>query len=340
MHLAGWQFEIVRPWWLAALATLPVAVYYARRSLVRFGLPRRLASLTVRVLLLVAMIFALCGLKISRETSRQFVVLAVDESRSVTPEAAKIVRPFADAAAGQGRGDRVVVFALCGQARRRGDGACRRRGAMRPPGTDIAAALAAARAAMPAEYVPRIVLFSDGNATAGDALAAARAAGVPISTVPLPGPEHEVYVAAVTAPGRGQGMGALRRRRGDPIDARRLLHRRASPRIEIARPGGEIGRIHQGENHVRFPVTAAADGPTMTLTARVSGCQDTIAENNEAGCVVAVGQRPRVLLVESRPAPAARLAEALRREHVEVTGRLAAEDARAGGRPRSPTTTS
>ena len=44
------------------------------------------------------------------------------------------------------------------------------------------------------------MLFTDGNQTAGDALAAARAAGVPISTVPLPGPEPEVYVAAVDVP--------------------------------------------------------------------------------------------------------------------------------------------
>ena len=68
-------------------------------------------------------------------------------------------------------------------------------------------------------------------------------------------------------------------------------------------------RIHPGENHVRFPVTAAADGPAMKLTAYVSGCQDTIPENNEAGCVVAVGQTARVLLVEGRPEAAARLAE-------------------------------
>ena len=71
-----------------------------------------------------------------------------------------------------------------------------------PPGTNIAAAIAAARATIPADYVPQIVLFSDGNQTTGDALAAAKAAGVPIATVPLPGPEHEVYVAGVAAPGR------------------------------------------------------------------------------------------------------------------------------------------
>ncbi len=315
MQLAGWQFEIARPWWLAALAALPVAVYYARRSLVRFGLPRRIASLTVRVLLLVAMIFALCGLKVSRKTTRQFVVLAVDESRSVTPEAAKIVRPFADTAAGQGRGDRVVYLPF---AAKPGDVATELATPRSdtPPGTDIAAALAAARAAMPEEYVPRIVLFSDGSATAGDALAAAGAAGVPISTVPLPGPEHEVYVAALTAPAEVRAWEPFE------VDVAIQSTHDDSCTVELRRGSKSLSRqqirIHPGENHVRFPVTAAADGPAMKLTAYVSGCQDTIPENNEAGCVVAVGQTARVLLVEGRPEAAARLAEALRRGHVEV----------------------
>src|SRR5947208_2337197 len=37
-------------------------------------------------------------------------------------------------------------------------------------GTDLAAALEVATAAVPPFYVPRIVLLSDGNATAGDAI--------------------------------------------------------------------------------------------------------------------------------------------------------------------------
>jgi uncharacterized membrane protein/uncharacterized protein YegL len=272
--------------------------------------------LTVRVLLLIALVFALCGLTVRRETSRQCVVFVVDESPSVTPEAAKIVRPFADAASGQGRGDRVVYLPFAASpgavaaelATPRSDA---------PPGTDIAAALTAARAAMPAEHVPRIVLFSDGNATAGDALAAAGAAAVPISTVPLPGPEHEVYVAAVTAPGEVRAW--------EPFDVDVAIQstHTDSCTVELRCGSKSLGRrqirIQPGENHARLPVTAASAGPAMTLTARVSGCQDTIPENNEGGCVMAVGRTARVLLVEGRPAAAAPLAAALRREHVEVT---------------------
>ena len=76
----------------------------------------------------------------------------------------------------------------------------------------------------------------------------------------------------------------------------------------------------------------------MTLSVRMSGCQDTIAENNEAGCVVLVGRRPRVLLVESRPEAAAQLAEALGQEHFEVKVCQPEEIPRAGRGPRPATT--
>ncbi len=346
---------------------LPVVLYYARRSLVRFGLLRRAASLVTRVLLLAALAAALAGARISRETSRQFVVLAVDQSRSIAPDAGKIVEHWRSqwhtasstgqasgthAGAGQGRGDRVVAVPFAAEP----GAVATELPAPRtdaPPGTNIAAALAAARATMPDDYVPRIVLFSDGNQTTGDALAAAKAAGVPIATVPLPGPEHEVYVAGVAAPGRVRawtpfeadvaiqstydGVCTVELRSGaiaGPPHPRPLSHEWRGEDGAALTPGpspkGE-GRksqnfpLHRGENHCRFPVTAEAEGTQMTLTARVSDCQDTIAENNEAGCIVAVGLAPRVLLVDSRPAAAAHLADALRREHVEVTVSAAEE---------------
>ena len=198
----------------------------------------------MRVLLLAALVAALAGLKISRETSRQFVVLTVDQSRSIAPDAGKIIEHWqsqwhpGEAGAGQGRRDRVVCVPFAAEP-----GAVAtelpapRKDA--PPGTNIAAAIAAARATIPADYVPQIVLFSDGNQTAGDALAAAKAAGVPITAVPLPGPEHEVYVAGVTAPGRVRAWAPFEADVTIRIRSRRHLHRRASQRNEVAGPASE-----------------------------------------------------------------------------------------------------
>src|SRR5205807_5646723 len=68
-------------------------------------------------------------------------------------------------------------------------------------GTNLAAAIEVASAAIPPSYVPHIVLLSDGNQTTGDALKAALRGGVPISAVPLATrTEPEVAVAAVGVP--------------------------------------------------------------------------------------------------------------------------------------------
>ena len=332
------QLDFTRPWWLAALAVLPVVLYYARRSLVRFGLLRRAASLLLRVLLLAALAAALAGARLSRETSRQFVVLAVDQSRSIAPDAGKIVEHWrsqwrtSDTGAGQGRGDRVVSVPFAAEP-----------GAVAaelpapptdaPPGTNIAAAIAAARATIPDDYVPQIVLFSDGNQTTGDALAAAKAAGVPIATVPLPGPEREVYVAGVAAPGRVRAW--------TPFEADVAIESitTAPAPSRCASAPKSLGRRRKiphspGRKPRPLPCHCRGRGDANDPDRSVSDCQDTIAENNEAGCMVTVGLKPRVLLVDKpaggggppgrRPAPGARRGDGLR----------GGGNAVAGGRPR------
>ncbi len=93
MTLAGWQFEIVRPLWLTALAILPVLVYFAAATWTGHGPVRRLASLAARVLLLTLIILALCDVRL---------VLPAAEQRS---------RPDASAAAAQPAitGNRVLL---------------------------------------------------------------------------------------------------------------------------------------------------------------------------------------------------------------------------------------
>ncbi|MBM4076809.1 MAG: hypothetical protein FJ267_14365 [Planctomycetes bacterium] len=75
-----------------------------------------------------------------------------------------------------------------------------------PNSTDTAAAIRSAAGAMPPDYVPKIVLLTDGNQTSGDALQAALGATfqggiIPIDTVPLKTRDNpEVQVAAFAVP--------------------------------------------------------------------------------------------------------------------------------------------
>jgi len=303
---SSWQIELTRPLWLAALAVLPLLVIYWRRGLVHFARWQQATSLAVRSLLVVVLVAALCGIKVTGLGRQQFTVFAVDQSASISQQSANIVETFLDEAVslgGESRTPRLPFAALPG-------------GDADRQGSDIAAAIAAARALIPAAYVPQIVLLSDGNQTAGDALAAAVIAGVPISTVPLPGcPEDEVYVAAVHAKAQV--------RRGEPFYVEVVVQSThdGEGTVQLLRGRQTVSkqrkRLGAGENRLRFR-QAVADRPVVTFTAELDGFRDTIAENNRAGCVVFVTARPRVLLVESQPVLASHLAEALQREDIDV----------------------
>src|SRR5262249_36561381 len=102
-------------------------------------------------------------------------------------------------------------------------------------GTNIAAALEVASAAIPPSYVPHIVLLSDGNQTAGDALKTALRGGVLISTVPLPSKsEPEVQVASLNAPAQV--------REGEPFQVEVVLDSNCDDtgNIEIFRKGIKV----------------------------------------------------------------------------------------------------
>ena len=308
------------PWWLAALAVLPVLLYYWRRSLVHFPRRRRLISLAVRIVLVALLVLVLCGVTWTYRSAQQFVVLAVDQSRSVAGDSGKIAKTFGEEAAGQQDHPRTVYLPFAAApgeiATELADSPGSAASAAGDAATNLAAAIRAARAAIPADYVPQIVLFSDGNQTDEDALSAARAAGVPVSTVPLPTVEPEVYIAGVDAPTRvreGQpftvGVTVQSTHDGDGVveiherGARPVIHQRQ--------------HVHKGENHWRFPLLAPA-GPVAAYSVRLSEFPDTLAENNTASFGVLVGPKPRVLLVESKPVLAAHLADALKEQNIEV----------------------
>jgi len=300
MENGTWQLDVIRPWALVLLVLLPLVVYYRRRSLVHFARWQQGLSLAVRVLLVVVLVVSLCGIKITRRSDEQYLVLAADESQSTLGQADGRAEAFTLAEQPH------VILPFAGGV---GDEATAQ-------GSDIAGAIAAARAEIPTGYVPGIVLFSDGNQTTGDGLAAARAAGCPISVVPLPGqPKHEVYISAVETPGQV--------RRGEPFYVEVVVYSTGGNEgaVKLLRGSQLVGerQVHlvEGENRLRFRRSIAAR-PVATFTAKLDGFKDTVAENNQAAGVVFTTGKPRVLLVESRPVLAEHLAKALAGEDIEV----------------------
>ncbi len=304
------QLELTRPFWLAALMVLPLVAYGSRRDLTGFSRLRHAASLGFRTLLIVAVVLALCGMRVTSETPEQFVVLAVDQSESVSEESRRRADAFVKEVEEAIGSDKVSVLPFG-----------REPAAPEPDaeGTNLAAAIGLALATLPPDYVPRVVLLTDGVETEGDALAAARAAGVPISTVPLQSrADPEVYVSAVRTRGQVQ--------EGEPFYVDVLLHSSHADEgtLNLFRQQDLVARkqvkLEKGESRVRFVQSVTGSRP-VAFTARIEGCPDTLSQNNSASAVVFTTPRPRVLLVESEPRLARHLGAALSGEGIDVETR-------------------
>jgi uncharacterized membrane protein len=282
--LGSWQFELTRPAWLAAFAVLPVLVFYWRRTLVRLSPGRRTASLVVRVLLVLLAVTALCGPKLTSPAAGDQIVCIFDSGRCNSKRFLPIIEANPPSC-------------------------------LASPVRDVAAAIAMARARIPADRAGRILLFADGHGDDASMLHAAEATGVPIWTLPYREWLEAVDMAAVTAP--------REIRQGEPfcLEAMVQSNRADQGVLDVLRGGVVIAtqkvRLVPGENRFRFPL-AITDRPAALLTARISGCEDTLEANKQAGCVVLVGPPPRVLVVESQPVLAGHLAKALGQQDIEV----------------------
>ena len=172
---------------------------------------RRASAVVLRVGLLALLAAMLAGASAVRRTDRIAVVGIVDVSGSVRMfgslgpggdgkpiDPLQAARAFFGAAAKERGADDLlglVVFdgrAVAVATPTRGDAADRSLDVRMAEGTDIAGALRLAAALIPPGASGRLVLVSDGNQTAGDALGAARElasrAGVrvPVDVVPIP----------------------------------------------------------------------------------------------------------------------------------------------------------
>ncbi|MEM9826339.1 MAG: VWA domain-containing protein [Planctomycetota bacterium] len=187
-------------------------------------------------------------------------------------------------------------------------------------GTNLAAALRTAVAAMPPSRVPRVVLLSDGNPTGNeDVVATADRGGVPVWTVPLPvRQEPEVQMTSVTAPSQV--------RQGEPffVTVTVTSNVDGDAFIDLYRGDIRIGDgppktvpIKAGENVFRFKQNVRGKRQE-SFAARVRMDGDTLLDNNEASSVVYASGRPRVLLVDLDPEQTDSMRWALDEQSIDV----------------------
>lgn len=360
-----------RPYWLWLMLLAIPAAFVGLRWFLSMSGSRRVLSVLLRGVLIALLSGLLAGASTVHESKRLAVIGVIDASGSVRRFAdvgsdasgvrldpLEAARGFLRSAA-VGRGPDDLIGLVTFDATPRTIAVPTRAEVLDRPldgpladGTDIAEAIRSALTLIPADAAGRLVLFSDGAQTRGDALRAARAAaarvgggrgGVPIDVVPLDTTvRHEVIVESLEAPAAsaaestitvriglfstGPARGLLRLfDEGEPVDlngdapgtARSVTLARGRT-IELAEVRLGAGRVHRFA--AVFEPVADANGVTS----------DTAPDNNRAEAVTITPGRGAVLMLDGvgngAPAgPGAVLAQTLRRSGIDVT--LAAADA-------------
>jgi Ca-activated chloride channel family protein len=299
--------RLAAPALVATLLVLPLIVLAARRRTPR----RHLVAL--RVAAIAALALAAGGLELMTAAPDLTVVLAVDRSESIGPEGARAIRAFLDAVRAQtGPQHRVGLVAFGADAVLEEAPSPEPRLALasrlRADGTNIAAAIERALAAIPEGQPGRIVLLTDGNATAGDlppALDAVRARGVELALVPVaaaPGPDvlvEEVRVPPVVALGERIPVTVLLRA---TAAARATLRVRAADTVLLVR---EL-QLPPGRTQVDLEPVTTQTG-LLRIDATVDAEPDGEPANNRAFALAVVQGRPFVLYAGDPPGPLAAL---------------------------------
>lgn len=308
------ELEISHPIWLAGLIVLPFLAVYFHRSLV--DLPRRqmIASLLLRSLIVTLLFLCLSGWHRLTTSRDVFVVFAIDESRSVDAQAQSVAAAFVAAATAGVDRDRFDILQFATSARKRWavTGSESKKVETPPDDEDlwrndtcIDDAIASARSIVPPQYVPHVVVISDGNETHGDAVAEAMSAKSRVSAVPLPTRgDPECQLTALNLPSQ------VAQREPFPVEVVIDSNHAETVLLEIFSGDhkviSEIRTIKIGENRLTF--TQQVEGPTeyTAMIRRPNGASgaefsDTFVDNNSATGLVFAAGRPRVLLIDSNP---------------------------------------
>ncbi len=339
------SLELSSPWLLALLAVLLLLPFGLRRSLAGFSRAQRSACTLVRALLLILVVLALTGVRALLPSSDIGVIIALDSSASVSPEATKAARDFAEKALHSLRdGDTAGFVSFARDARVwQAPGVMLRELPAVPASpesqtgaekwdraTDVGKALNFSSALFPGDQTRRIVLLSDGNDTAGRALeAATRLArtGVEVWTVPLRNPGRpEVLVERVEVPAR------LKEGEAFDLAANIRSNVATTAKVRVYQSQFLVAEhevtLKPGDNSFREP-GLRPEGNFVQYDVEIVPAADTSLENNRASAVASLRGQPRVLLVDGDEQKARPLANALR------DARIACELRGTPGAPRT-----
>lgn len=319
---------VIDAWWpMVLLAVLAALVWVAaRHSESGMSVARRRWLTGLRLAAMACVAIALMRPAWLATGNDVSVVYALDVSRSVDPQFVDAAIRWMEGAEAVGKPAQSRFVAFADRATFADSPAAIRkvplgagRDGLDPTITDIEAGLDAALYGFTPHQIKRLVLMTDGNATRGDlwnTLDRLRHDNVRVFTVPasvraghdawvegidVPAGLHrdEPFIATVRVFSQAATRATLRLERGDKLVAQRQV------------------ALVEGPNRIAFTVTLADTGP-VRLTAVLAADGDTVPDNDRMAESVQVQGRPRVLYAEGVAESAHFLADALKRDGLDV----------------------
>ena len=325
-------------WLLAALPAVWIALPFGRGN---FNRRQRLLQAAVRSVMLAALAVALARPVRSSASSRESIVYLVDVSHSIATRAIEAAARTIDEVNAARRPDHVAIVAFAANTVRLESTEALRQLAHEDPSrsqgsridrrsTDLEAALDGARAELASGHVPRIVLFTDGHPTAGDAsMAVARlaAAHVPVSVHPMTVRSlGDAWVARIDVPDRITADAPFPATM--VVGSQRDANLTASIRVDGVVAAEQPATVTKGTMRISLEAKIATPGAHV-IEGAIRMPDDPLGVNDQFPREVWVDRRPAVLYVERVTSSARYLSGALTASGFDVSVRGAA------GLPRS-----
>ncbi|HLJ56510.1 MAG TPA: VWA domain-containing protein, partial [Chthonomonadaceae bacterium] len=329
MSLFTQHFQFTRPLGLLLLLGLPYFYWLHRRTVTDMSTARKRVALALRLILITLLVLALAGLRYVQPGDALAVVFVVDGSKSVRDDQrAAIEKYMSDAARTRRQVDKVGVITFAQDPHTQSTpGQPFDASRLRDPGivtaTDIEKALRFAKIELDStakDAGKRVVLISDGNQTAGNALQSVRelaAAHIVLDTVTVNSDvTREALVDRMVMPPRVKI--------GEPFPVRVVISSLTAQTATVTlqkdgKPTQQPKRVelHPGKNVVVFEQNIDKAGFSR-YSATLDAPEDTIAENNRGEGFVWVQGKPTVLYVADSPALTGFLRSALTGENITV----------------------
>lgn len=321
------NFQFTHPYHLLLLIpALGWVLWFGIKSDVQVSSWRRWTALVIRVLVLLAIVFAIAGLQWLLPVEGMNVFFLLDRSESIPSPQQEAAREYVNKTAKlMKKVDKsgVIVFGAEASIESTPNSAVDLQKVQAVVGTertDLAAAIRLGTAAFPETGQKRLVLLSDGNENVGDAMSAVLAAkplGVTIDVLPMGVTRaNDVSVQKVQMPAR--------LKKGQVFDVKIFVQAEAAQTatVRLYRNEQYLGEqkveLSAGKNLFTFPQTLSDPG-FYSYDVRVDAPGDPLPQNNRASSFTTVYGQPRVLIVSAEPDQDRQLAAALQNSRIELS---------------------